>query len=153
MTEKILLILAGLSGKSTLLVNALKKKIPIFGAEFDGVFQGTAPQEGDFEDVLKINGIFSEIHIGQLLRLDSLPRKMTMHVDLLSVCSMKFRAPSVPNDLRSSTADWLADKVHNQTIFKYLVRGAFFKCYDRIVINTLYVPHKKYGAMDNQNQQ
>jgi hypothetical protein len=87
MTEKILLILAGCSGagKTTLLTNALKKRIPIFGAEFDGAFQETVPREGKFEDTLKINGIFKANQIRQLSGLGSPPRRITMHVDLVSV--------------------------------------------------------------------
>jgi AAA+ ATPase superfamily predicted ATPase len=88
MTERVLFILAGYSsvGKTTLLVNALKNKIPIFGKKWDHVFQITnlplrlPEQTMSFQETLNHGTWFSGTHVNALKQLDETPQHIVLHL-------------------------------------------------------------------------
>ncbi|MBU3736100.1 MAG: hypothetical protein FGM62_03905, partial [Methylobacterium sp.] len=90
MAEKVLFLLAGYSGvgKTTLLLHALKQRVPLFGAEDDALFHSIQPperlpeHETPLEHILKQGSWFAETHLPALARLDTLPDVVLLHLDL-----------------------------------------------------------------------
>lgn len=150
MAEKTLFILAGYTavGKTTLTVHALRKKIPLFGKEYDHLFQSfkipsTIPETRLSTEEKLIEGCWlnwDDTH--NLRQMANLPEHMLLHLDLVSfvtpakhVISTEALGTLLP---RSSSS--LANNSHNEMFAKDAIRRGFFSKFDRIIINTLYAP-------------
>ena len=151
MAEKVLFLLAGYSGvgKTTLLLEALNRQVPLFGAEYDAVFRGIKPpaslpeHETPIEQILEQGTWFAETHLPQLARLETLPEVVLLHLDLnqmvTTVPALAQRPAALlarlPRTMRS-----LADEEENLRFLDNVLNDPFFSRFDRVVVNTLYAP-------------
>lgn len=145
---KILFILAGYSGvgKSTLLVNALRNNLPIFGSEYNGIFQSTktSPRFPEWtlssQEILNHGSWFRENDISFLAKDSPLPHHIVLHVDLIELLHNQYSLQNCPDELISllpRTFNSFANDAHNELFFRYILSNDFYKKFDHIIVNTL----------------
>lgn len=149
--KKILFLLAGYSGagKSTLLLNALYKNLPVFGEEYNEIFQTTSipAKFPDWmlsaQERLNQGSWFNEDHVPFLANTDPLPNHIVLHFDLIQILHERYFLQSCPDELIAllpRTFNSFANSDHNEMFFRHIVSNPFFGKFDRIIVNTLYTP-------------
>ena len=150
MPTSTLCVLAGCrgAGKSTLLHKSLKENIPLFGEEYNDLFQKINPFEGSFSETLKQNGIFRAEHIPNLLKLDYLPKFLVMHLEITGILiNSKFRQlfemdsryirQKLPTSIES-----LSNIDNNFLLYSTFLNNQFFSKFSTVIINTLILPYE-----------
>nr|SPS05433.1 protein of unknown function [Candidatus Nitrotoga fabula] len=149
--KKILFLLAGYSGagKSTLLLNALNKNLPVFGEEYNEIFQTTTipAKFPDWmlsaQERLNQGSWFNEDHVSFLANVDPLPNHIVLHFDLIQILHERYFIQSCSDELAAllpRTFNSFANSAHNEMFFRHIVSNPFFGKFDRIIVNTLYTP-------------
>jgi hypothetical protein len=155
--KRMLFILAGYPwvGKTTLLINALKKGIPIFGERYDALFQETKvpvtfPEWAiDPKETLARGSWFSDNHIPFLSQLGELPEHVVLHVDLAALVGPLSESQEFPPGMRAllpRTLENLADDAHNELFFRHALSKGFFRKFDHVIVNTLIAPWETLAA-------
>ena len=156
MKGEVLFILAGYSGvgKSTLLANALKNRIPIFGRKWDYLFQATniplrfPEQTMTFQEILQHGSWFAGTHVKALHRLEAVPPHVLLHIDLIALAHTVVDPVLTPAEivaLYPRSPESLARNSDNILVMKYWLRQTLMKLsgrFDHVVVNTLYAPYE-----------
>lgn len=156
MTDTVLFILAAMTGvgKSTLLTNALRYGVPLFGNTYNDLFQITNvpsryPDDGiTVEERILQKTWFSELQIDYFSKTDEIPTSMVLHLELFWINILLSRIYNNPENKEYSYIKSLTERTplnlindkHNQAIYSCLFSLPFFRKFDRIIINTLYAP-------------
>ncbi len=148
-----LFILAGMpgTGKSRLLQLALSKASPIFGEADNEVFQKTRPasvypeEQLSLETRLRMGTWVNATHIVRL-PASALSSQMVVHLDLFRFLQLLrlLQTPQCQRDLPASLAQFnclsfeaLSAQHRVEAAYRALLSLPFFRCWDRIVVNTL----------------
>jgi hypothetical protein len=130
---RILFILAGYpsSGKSTLLMHALRNEIPLFGVEYSQLFLNrkiaTGANEGDPSLKKLKDGLwFTTQDLDFLSKRRALPNGSIFHLDLL--LAVLLQQPIVP---------LLSDERYVSTLINRYCAHSFFAKFDEVICNTL----------------
>lgn len=151
MTGPVLLVLAGYPGvgKSTLLAHALEHGLPIFGPQDDACFRGTRrparhPEDGaSGHEVLASGTWFHEVHLPFLSRLEALPDRVVLHVDLYAMFFVARRLAPValgPAPVATWPPERLADALANERAYRAVLSIELFRRFGRIVVHTVRAP-------------
>ena len=168
MTEKVLFILAAMSGvgKSTLLTNALRFRVPLFGDTYNDQFQATNIPSRYPEDSIAVEERilnktwFSGMHIDFFSKSDGIPTNFVMHLDLFSISIIlsklyrhsKYKEHCDMKALIDRTPQNIIFNNHNQAVNDSLLSLPFFTSFDCILINTLYAPFEVARKQWNNSQ-
>jgi hypothetical protein len=140
MAERTLLILAGYTavGKTTIAVDALRSKRPLFGKEYDELLQrfrmpSRFPEMALGIDEKLAGGTWLSYEDIELLEgIRDLPDAFFIHVDLISA--------RLPRGTDISFAEELIDGRANDEAFRAALSAPFFSSFGEVVVNTLYAP-------------
>ena len=136
--NNILFLLAGYSsaGKSTLLLNAINKNLPVFGQEYNEIFQTTTipAKFPDWmlsaQERLNQGSWFNEGHVPFLANTDLLPNHIVLHFDLIQILHERYFIQSCPDEILAllpRTFNSFANSAHNEMFFRHIVSNPFFE--------------------------
>lgn len=160
MNKRTLLVLAGYPGvgKSTLLGVALRRRLPLFGEEFDPAFQTTRlpPRLPEHtlgsEEILAAGAWFTDHNLPFLLDLADLPACVVMHIDLLALIGYRPHLRNLPAALEALmplSAAALAHRERIRALYRHVLSYDFFGRFDAVVVNTLHAPWEAVAARWN----
>ncbi len=145
-----MLIVAGYQGvgKSTLLMNALKNKIPLFGTIHSETFYQfqfpPSDQTPDVDTIVQQRYWFSNRHLPILYSLTPSLDHLLIHIDLLKLMlsveplSTEMPLPVIfPRSIKS-----LTDESDNKSVMQNIFRPSFLGEWDKIAINTYILPYE-----------
>jgi hypothetical protein len=158
-----LMILAGCRavGKSTLCSDAVRLGLPLFGLALQPLFARTQLPPSYPEWQLSFNQLqaaqtwFSDANLNDLSALTRLPEQVVLHMDLLSLLTVRHCYPNrmLPfplSDESQQSFGVLANPLTNQFAMRLYLSNPFFQRFQSIAINTLYAPWpvtaKRYQA-------
>lgn len=160
-----LFILAGHSGvgKTTLLLEAYRSGVPLFGAELDPAFRAThrAPELREYNTFVhawRHRSYFLALHLPRLRQQPQLPDNLLLHVDIrkvLSILSLRDVAPPDPSGLAfpRPAAEMLDPAVNDRLIARYL-GDPFFGRFDEIHVATVFCAagetYRRWAARDGE---
>ena len=150
MAGRTLFLMAGYSGvgKSALLRYALINKIPIFGEEFDHLFQTIKipPIREEWgmttQEIVDHGTWFDLIHLPGLSQLQDLPASVMLHVDLVTALGLDTKSGRTT---MNSSAAMLPR-------FRRVLSVPFMNNFDTVVVNTLYASWQTTANQWNERQ-